>query len=686
MGQTFVYNLGKEELKRDELQFTFGVFIDGTLNNKDNTDMHNVHARGAKKSEEDGYTDIDYSKSNKEIEKSDHEEYAKIKNKSRIEDLLANRNKTPEQKAEFDNIPEKHKYLVASHRSYMDKLGTDNSFSNDYTNVARMWNYCEKGSYRIYVEGMGTDKLARDSQDGFAFGAGFTGIRARVRNACEQIAEKIQEKKKNNRIAVVTKITIDVFGFSRGAAAARNFVHEINLKASYSAEEKNIPDGYDMQLSRSGDDVNQEQKYRKATVDADNMEVDTSVLENETFLPTRGHLGYSLLKNKSMTPSKLLDIQVIVRFIGLYDTVSSYYEDGKLGKYDDYGNLKEGGFGKLINEGISTNFNNNVEPMKLNVLGNFQKIVHFTAKNEHRRNFSLTRINQVADRAIEKNFPGVHCDIGGAYESEKENVDEIGTTYKDAGYKSSFLDYQFPLIAPLVHKTGLRALKQDLVKQYWFQEGQLDINWQMGWIPPVTTYRKLTGTRFVKKEYSYLPLHFMEEYAQSTPMEPFIIKSLVKKYPVNDFLEKIKTHLHHYAFGDGKEWEFISDDELEDRKKKREAIAAAEQEEQKRKQELERIRLEVQEELKNPKGMEPVYDNLNPKDYIHEVAVEEAKKVMDLEFEKKDKVIVLEEIVVAADSPQKMLRQLRNEYLHWSSNRDWLGMEPNGDRHRRFMS
>ena len=81
MGQTFVYNLGKEELKRDELQLTFGVFIDGTLNNKDNTDLRNVHARGAKKSEEDGYNNIDYSKSNKEIEKSDHEVHAKIKNK-----------------------------------------------------------------------------------------------------------------------------------------------------------------------------------------------------------------------------------------------------------------------------------------------------------------------------------------------------------------------------------------------------------------------------------------------------------------------------------------------------------------------------------------------------------------------------------------------------------------------------
>ena len=41
MGQTFVYNQGKDDLKKEDMQLTFGVFIDGTLYNKDNTDMRN---------------------------------------------------------------------------------------------------------------------------------------------------------------------------------------------------------------------------------------------------------------------------------------------------------------------------------------------------------------------------------------------------------------------------------------------------------------------------------------------------------------------------------------------------------------------------------------------------------------------------------------------------------------------
>ena len=41
----------------------------------------------------------------------------------------------------------------------------------------------------------------------------------------------------------------------------------------------------------------------------------------------------------------------------------------------------------------------------------------------------------------------------------------------------------------------------------------------------------------------------------------------------------------------------------------------------------------------------------------------------------------MEEVIVYAD--QQMLRRLRNEYLHWSSNRDWFGMEPNTNRIRK---
>ncbi|MDI9309430.1 MAG: hypothetical protein QM535_04375 [Limnohabitans sp.] len=42
MGHTFVYNTGKAEELEDTFKVEFGVFIDGTLNNKDNSRVRKV--------------------------------------------------------------------------------------------------------------------------------------------------------------------------------------------------------------------------------------------------------------------------------------------------------------------------------------------------------------------------------------------------------------------------------------------------------------------------------------------------------------------------------------------------------------------------------------------------------------------------------------------------------------------
>src|SRR5690606_33520369 len=90
--------------------------------------------------------------------------------------------------------------------------------------VARLWDFYDK-NFGIYIEGIGTEDLQKDDTNGYAFGAGKTGVRGKVRKACEKIGERIKElvtKKK------VHTLTFDVFGFSRGATASRNFVYEVN--------------------------------------------------------------------------------------------------------------------------------------------------------------------------------------------------------------------------------------------------------------------------------------------------------------------------------------------------------------------------------------------------------------------------------------------------------------------------
>jgi len=107
--------------------------------------------------------------------------------------------------------------------------GDDTSYANDFSNVARMW----KGLFgerdgpepAVYVEGIGTTKLDADSLAGYGAGMGDTGIDVRVDGAFAPLKEKVN--KKCGAAGLPALLEINVFGFSRGAAAARLFVHKV---------------------------------------------------------------------------------------------------------------------------------------------------------------------------------------------------------------------------------------------------------------------------------------------------------------------------------------------------------------------------------------------------------------------------------------------------------------------------
>lgn len=630
MGKSFVYNTGESKIPEEELELTFGVFIDGTLNNKTNTELR-------RKYRNDGVENLSDEQISESVKK-DEAAYKALKKKG-----------FPENPTEYEQ------YLIGSHRTYMDKMSTDNSYSNDYTNVARMWKYCDK-AYRIYVEGMGTDDKQKDSQDGFAFGSGLTGVRAKVRKACEIISNKINEEKRkgDNRNKVLTKITVDVFGFSRGAASARNFVHEVNVKKEYPPKPFNMPDGYyPINPYSEGMPI---QKYRKTTGDADGLEINSEVLV-EGKLPRMGHLGYSILKETDITAEELEDMTLVVRFVGLYDTVSSYGESGgRLGEYNSEGVLEDDGFvKKALKESISSHFNDDVEELQLNNLGYFQKMVHFTAKDEHRKNFSLTRIQQIKDRAIEKNFPGVHCDIGGAYESETEYKDEIETSNHKPLWQ-------------------LKNFMEELIASGWYKEDQIEINNKFwNFLTSGLVYRKLSGTRYLKKEYSYLPLHFMEEFGKGLMKTKengnAITDKLTIQYSIegHPLLQHAKPYLKAYMDNEISEWDFVSNEELEKRKQ-------------------DRINRENLEKMLEEMQKNKIYQEQNATGFDGQKQywpTMPAGLGEEPEPEKDPKIVDLEEVVVTAYHPQTLLRKLRNEYFHWSASRDWFGMEPNNDRKRR---
>lgn len=190
---------GKKENKRQEskkITIKVGVFFDGTSNNKYNVNFY-----------EQGHT-------------------IKIADK--------------ENKKDYDNI------------KWKDILNGNTDYSSyrfcTRTNVAKLWYMYDTNrmtnSVKVYVEGPGTYRPSNqqkkgtlyndeegnvssgkdDDRFGFTYGNGETGINAKIEAACSLVARQISMKIKDNPEVNEITIRLDVFGFSRGAAAARSFV------------------------------------------------------------------------------------------------------------------------------------------------------------------------------------------------------------------------------------------------------------------------------------------------------------------------------------------------------------------------------------------------------------------------------------------------------------------------------
>lgn len=606
MGKTFVYNTGNNTPPIDELHLEIGVFFDGTLNNLKNTELRQKY--------KDGKNKIESTDSDEVVAKKEEAIEATTKQQEKEYDNLDHK-KNPDAGSEYDQ------YLKAIHRSRLDKMGVDNSFSNDFTNVARLYKCCEQNTYAIYIEGIGTLDNRRDVDDGFQYGSGITGVRGKVRKGCEKLADRIKVIIRNslNADKQFTKIYIDTFGFSRGAAAARNFAYEINGKKR--AKDVEIRKsrkvvGYTQFNSPEGPVMVPE--YGDIWLDKDDTEVDPQYIIDGK-LPKFGFLGYYLLSKDILTKEELEDLELDVRFIGVYDTVSSYEE------YGDMGGMRRVGWEGMKHSvlGPKYNFGDDVEQLQLLNPGSYFKAVHFTAENEHRENFSLTRF----PGSIEKEFPGVHCDIGGAYESGKETVDEIETS----NHKPVWF---------------LNKRRQQLIDEHWFNKDQIEINNSfLNVLTMGAVYRKITGIRFLRKEYSYIPLQFMEELGKNLYDHQLNIKTETTYSIEHDnYLNQAKDILHHYVFDGGEKWNFKPDEVVE-----------------KERQERARARLENPEPVQ-----EPIPDEVVDKD----------GNII--------KTKTLQEVVVTAYHPQTLLRIIRNKYLHWSANRDWMGMDPNNDYQRRI--
>ncbi|MEB7540627.1 DUF2235 domain-containing protein [Pantoea anthophila] len=86
------------------------------------------------------------------------------------------------------------------------------------------------GQYAIYIEGIGTEDGTGDSTYGMGTGRGDTGVVRKTDKAVAILAAAIQgyfNRHAAARTCVIKELQFDIFGFSRGAAAARHFANRV---------------------------------------------------------------------------------------------------------------------------------------------------------------------------------------------------------------------------------------------------------------------------------------------------------------------------------------------------------------------------------------------------------------------------------------------------------------------------
>lgn len=149
-----------------------------------------------------------------------------------------------------------------------DGLGgaPDDSYGNDTTNVAKLHQLYRDDSDRmlpedesiayipVYLQGIGTSSGQADSRFSQGTGSGAQGVLARIKQSPADILKKIGPFIRLNPERKVARIEFDIFGFSRGAAAARHFANDVVkadqslLAAQWPAEAPMFRAGFDWQL------------------------------------------------------------------------------------------------------------------------------------------------------------------------------------------------------------------------------------------------------------------------------------------------------------------------------------------------------------------------------------------------------------------------------------------------------
>ena len=439
-------NEKNEKKQPKDLKVLMGVFFDGTGNNKYNIDYYKNPKKPRTKwndSYKSDYSNVayEYSAYKHTIDGNPVAGFDYIRRVYITGIGTANRNIY----LETDNLSDDMKKKADSKEEYKKNDSKSNAPEN------------------ISYEGDSTFP-------GGAIGRGSTGVIPKVIIGCENIYKDLglvidvaSEKNTINKV----ELSLDVYGFSRGAAAARCFINCLTKKHGKKSKDKESLISY--------------------------------------WLDKKGY-GYSE-KDK-------VKVTVKVRFVGLYDTVSSY-----------------GGGVNLFNF-------NDVKELGLDCPDDIVDInagVQFCAADEYRKNFSLTTVDSYGGKIQQYIFPGAHSDVGGGYERTKNEPLKVSTNYFERKMRHGQEIW-----------AGFKNNVDDLVNEGWFVS---QLNERTG-------NMEIEKNREVINTYSLIPLFIMIKKTCDGGFDDIIEQDALKKpkeriEEAEEDLGKIHQRLEDIVFGEG---------------------------------------------------------------------------------------------------------------------------------------
>lgn len=294
------------------------------------------------------------------------------------------------------------------------------SYYADYTNVVKLFEKYKTEAGKtgaVYIEGVETADRDEDTPSDMKWeadtsggtGRGDYGINQKINRGCVKIVREVNELLNEKNAVSASKLTLDVFGFSRGAAVARSFISRIEKVVGTDTE------------------------------------------------------NHSVCLRSFLSTTRVEEIEI--RFVGLFDTVSSFGE-------------------------IQQSFENDVKELGLQIPRTAKKVVHLIAADEYRNYFAVTQIKSAGGRGLEFILPGCHSDIGGGYLQEEREPLLMTREHQASSPTAGGFFYR-----PAVYR-GFKT-KEQLIEEGWAKPFNDTVN-------PV---------RMVSNAYSHIPLLLMAKMA-----------------------------------------------------------------------------------------------------------------------------------------------------------------------------